>query len=46
MNTNRCNELRTSLEDHRRRIISEMHDGIRDLRAQGMAAPTRSEDGD
>lgn len=44
MNTNRRRELRWILEKHRSRIIIEMQGTIRDVRAQGMAASTRSED--
>ncbi len=44
MDTNRRNELRTILEEHRRRLIGDKQDIIRDLRAQAIAAPTRAED--
>jgi len=44
MNTNRGKELRMILEEHRRRIIGEMQDKIRDVRAHGTAEPSHAED--
>lgn len=42
--TDRYEELRTILEERRSEIIGEMQDRIRDVRAQGTAAPTQVRD--
>jgi len=41
MNEERYEELRKILEERRREIIGEMQDKIRDVRAEGSAAPTQ-----
>lgn len=41
MKKRRYDELRAMLEERRRAIASEMHDKIRDVRAEGSRAPAR-----